>query len=124
MQINLNEDASLNTIRTYSSQSISIASHTYSHSIIAASKTVEAWPVDKIEDLASSDVFNKIIQLNPDLVILGYGEMVKFVSPSVFMPLIEAGIAYEYMPLISSFKTYNALLLEGRNIVGAFILKE
>ena len=122
MQINLNEDASLNTISAYSSQSISFGSKTYEHAVIVGPKTVEPWPVEKVEDLANQQIFSEIISLKPDLVIIGAGEVLKFMPPSTFLPLIEAGIVYEYMPLISSFKTYNALLLEGRNVVGAFIL--
>lgn len=122
MQINLNQDKSLNTISAYTTESITIGSTVYTHSTVVAPTTIAPWPVTGIDGLSDENVFEQIISAKPNLVIIGHGQVLKPVHASVFLPLIEAGITYEYMPLIASFKTYNAVLLEGRFVIGAFIL--
>ncbi|WP_419613488.1 Mth938-like domain-containing protein, partial [Thiolapillus sp.] len=58
----------------------------------------------------------------PDVILLGSGTNQLFPHPSLFIPLMQAGIGYEIMPTHAACRTYNILLAEDRRVLAALIL--
>jgi uncharacterized protein len=78
--------------------------------------------VTAIEGLAA-DHFAAIVELAPEIVLLGTGARFTFPMPALLAPLYKAGIGVEAMDTPAACRTYNILLGEGRNVVAALIVR-
>ena len=89
--------------------------------LIAPDKVVEEWPIRAIEALDAA-AMQAIVDLDPELLILGSGRDQRFPDQSLLLPLLRQGIGVEVMHNSAAGRTYNLLAGEGRKVVAAFIL--
>ena len=89
--------------------------------ILAPDQLVEGWPVDSINDLSEVHL-KQIIDLEPELVLLGSGATHCFPDTSLLVPFHKAQIGYEIMDSQAACRTYNLLRGEGRHVVAGIIL--
>ena len=89
--------------------------------VVGANQLIVDWPVDSIQGIAA-DHLAAIIDLKPEIVLLGTGRAFSFPEPRLLMPLHNAHIGVEVMDTPAACRTYNILLGEGRNVVAALIL--
>lgn len=89
--------------------------------LIAPDRVVEGWLPRTIEDLDAAAV-QAIVDLQPELVILGSGREQKFPDQGILLPLLRQSIGVEVMHNAAAGRTYNLLAGEGRRVVAAFIL--
>jgi uncharacterized protein len=80
------------------------------------------WAPATVDQLSPGD-FADVLALKPELVIFGSGPRLRFVSPSLLRPLIDAGIGVETMDTAAACRTYNVLVAEGRSAVAALLLE-
>ncbi|MDX1915105.1 MAG: Mth938-like domain-containing protein [Methylophilus sp.] len=66
--------------------------------------------------------FEKLILLNPEVVLLGTGSTHCFLHPKQYAHLTEHHIPIECMTTAAACRTYNILMSEGRKVVAALIL--
>ncbi len=83
---------------------------------------VRIWPVASLAALAQAH-FELILALQPELVILGSGPRMRFVSATLLRPLIDRRIGVEMMDTPAACRTYNVLASEGRAVVAALLLE-
>lgn len=122
MQFNLDTSPGQNIINNYSPGQITINQITYKKSIIISPKQlITDWQPQQFTEL-TSDSFNPVIALNPELIILGTGEKHLFPHPELIEKLIEKKIGFEAMSTGAAARTFNVLLSEGRNVVAAMLL--
>ena len=81
---------------------------------------VAAWDAPSFESLEAGH-FIRLAALSPELVIFGSGPRLRFPSPALLRPLIEARIGFETMDTAAACRTYNVLLAEGRSVVAALL---
>jgi uncharacterized protein len=81
----------------------------------------ESWQVDSVPGLNEVAV-RFLLELKPEILLLGTGEGQRFPQPAVLRPLIEARIGVEVMDTAAACRTYNILMAEGRNVVAAIIV--
>jgi uncharacterized protein len=89
--------------------------------VVSGDRLVTDWPVASVEGL-SADHLAAIVELKPEIVLLGTGARFGFPEPALLAPLYKAGIGVEVMDTPAACRTYNILLGEGRNVVAALIL--
>ncbi|HQV73327.1 MAG: Mth938-like domain-containing protein [Xanthomonadales bacterium] len=89
--------------------------------LIAPDRIVEAWPIARVDDLDAAAV-QTILELNPEVAILGTGRRQQFPDKALLLPLLRQGIGVEVMDNSAAGRTYNLLAGEGRKVVAAFIL--
>ena len=89
--------------------------------VVAADRLVTDWPVTSVEGLGA-DHLAAIVELQPEIVLLGTGRAFRFPEPRVLAPLHNARVGVEVMDTNAACRTYNILLGEGRNVVAALIL--
>ncbi|MFZ3321080.1 MAG: Mth938-like domain-containing protein [Usitatibacter sp.] len=89
--------------------------------VVSGDRVIEDWPAASIDAL-SADHFAAIIELAPEIVLLGTGASFRFPEPALLAPLYKAGIGVEVMDTPAACRTYNILLGEGRNVVAALIV--
>lgn len=116
MKMTLDNAAGLNLISAYSDGQVKIHGVLYSGSLlILPTEIVTDWPVSDIASL-DSKALRRIVQYQPEIVVLGTGAQQHFPDPRVFIPLMDANIGYEVMDNAAACRTFNILLSEGRNI--------
>jgi uncharacterized protein len=89
--------------------------------VVGAERLVTDWPARSIATLAA-DHLAAIVELAPDIVLLGTGARFEFPEPARLAPLYKAGIGVEVMDTPAACRTFNILMGEGRNVVAALIL--
>jgi len=94
----------------------------YAHSlVVSAERVIADWPAADIDAL-SADHLAAILELAPEIVLMGTGPTFRFPDRATLAPLYKAGIGVEVMDTPAACRTYNILLGEGRNVVAALIV--
>lgn len=79
------------------------------------------WDGVKFEGLLGSH-FERIVELDVELLIFGSGERIRFVNPAIFETLFSRRIGVETMDTQAACRTYNFLAGEGRRVAAALLL--
>jgi len=94
----------------------------YTHNLILmADKLILDWQATDFAGLNEAH-FAQILELKPEVVLLGTGEKHQFLHPKVFRKLTEYGIPLECMTTVAACRTYNFLMSEGRNVTAALLI--
>lgn len=89
--------------------------------VVSGERLVTDWPARSVEAL-SADHMAAIVELKPEIVLIGTGSTFRFPENALLAPLYKAGIGVEVMDTPAACRTYNILLGEGRNVVAALIV--
>ena len=109
-------------ITGYGSGYVLINGQRHEHNLIVTAKTViPSWPANSESELGESDLA-QVIELAPQIVLIGSGSRIRFPKPAALKGLIAAKIGYEVMDTFAACRTYNILLEEGRNVAAALLL--
>jgi len=109
-------------IHSYQDNQIQINQKIYTQNLIlTAEKIICPWPVNNIDEIDREQCKN-IIDLNPDVIILGTGEKQLFLRPAIIAIFAEARIGLEAMSTQAACRTYNVLMSEYRKVVAALLL--
>jgi uncharacterized protein len=109
-------------IDAYQGGLISINGKHYTSSlIISPGKVVPDWPPSVFTDLASQHI-EQIIQLKPEIIILGTGQQLYFPAPDLIARIFELEIGFEVMDTGAACRCYNLLVSEKRNVAAGLIM--
>jgi uncharacterized protein len=89
--------------------------------IVMAEKLILDWPATDFASLAEAH-FAQMIELKPEVVLLGTGEKHQFLHPKIVQKLTENGIPLECMTTAAACRTYNILMSEGRTVATALLI--
>jgi uncharacterized protein len=89
--------------------------------VVSGDRLITDWPAASLAAL-TADHLAAIVELAPEIVLLGTGATFAFPEPALLAPLYKAGIGVEVMDTPAACRTYNILLGEGRNVVAALVL--
>lgn len=124
MQIHLETGGQANLIRTYETGRIVVNQDSYAQSLIVLpGQLITDWSPQGFEDLALAH-FERLAQLQPELILLGTGRRQRFPRGELLTPLIKAGLGWEIMDTGAACRTYNILMGEGRNVAAALLVIE
>lgn len=113
----------VNMIHRHDPGRIVVGSSAYAHSLIVPwVGEVLRWDVDRFEALTAEQI-GRLTALQPELVIIGSGQRLRFPAPPVLRPLIERRVGFETMDTAAACRTYNVLVSERRSVVAALILE-
>jgi len=143
MQINPDFIASAYTIKSYDTGKVTIfkpislqeAKNAYNQgvaptlntqelnksAILMNNQLVDNWAPQDPKSISQSD-FQKILDLQPELVILGTGEHLHFPDAKDMLLLQQQGIGVEVMGTAAACRTYNFLISDGRNVAAALFM--
>jgi uncharacterized protein len=111
-----------NTFTGYGDGYVEVNGRRYASSlVVGAQSLVTDWPAASVGAL-TADHLAAILQLKPEIVIVGSGAKFRFPEPARLAPLHQARIGVEVMDTPAACRTYNILLGEGRNVVAALIV--
>ena len=121
MQWNLSTDTTMQTIMSYNTKEIRVNTSVFFNSIIITPQSVANFNKTNVELLETAD-FDQLVELQPEVVLLGTGEKMIFPPPSLYQSLTKAQIGIEVMPSGSCCRTYNLLANDGRRVVAIILV--
>jgi len=89
--------------------------------IITPHLLVQDWPPQSFADIASQHI-EQLIQLRPEIIILGTGRQLHFLTPQLTVLIHRQGIGFETMDTGAACRSYNLLMSEGRNVAAGLLV--
>lgn len=89
--------------------------------IVMADKLILNWPATDFASLTEAH-FEQLIELKPEVVLLGTGEKHQFLHSKIVRNLTHNGIPLECMSTAAACRTYNILMGEGRKVMAMLIM--
>ncbi len=109
-------------VRRVGARSILVVDREFTTSfLLAPDRAVENWPVTASAELDASHA-ESILELKPEVVLLGTGERQVFPAAAFMAGLLRQGVGIEVMDNAAAARTYDLLAGEHRRVVAAFIL--
>ena len=122
MKLDFETDGSRYVIRGYYDDGVVINEQRYRHSVIVTpAKLIAHWPPTSLDELRSEHM-GAIIELEPELVLLGTGSQLCFPAAEVTRDIVAAGIGFEVMNTPAACRSYTILAAEHRRVAAALII--
>ena len=123
MKLQSDPQSGANTITGYGDGYVEINQTPYSHAVLLSSDgNIKEWPVKSFDELAAAN-FTQMVDLKPELIIIGTGNRQRFPKPELVKTLIDAKVGFEIMDSQAACRTYNILVSEGRRVLLALIVE-
>lgn len=121
--LDIDENKSQFLIRAYQPGTLKINDKTFNQSlIITPSKLIENWSPQMVTEITTHS-FDLIMELKPDILLIGTGAKQVFIASELYGSLINQGIGVEIMSTQAACRTFNALSSENRNVAAALIIR-
>ena len=88
--------------------------------ILCAVQGPQIWSANSFDSLSQAS-FDELLPFQPELVIFGSGDRIKFPAPRLLQGLIHKGIGVETMDNGAACRTFNVLAGEGRRVLMALL---
>ena len=89
--------------------------------IVTRDRLIEDWAASEVDALDAT-ALQPLLDLAPEVVLLGTGDVQGFPSPAVMAAFLQRGIGLEPMTNAACARTFNVLAGEGRVVAAAFLL--
>ena len=123
MKLQSDPHSGANTITGYGDGYVEINKTPYAHAVVLRSDgAISEWPVQTFDQLDASN-FSQLVDLKPELILIGTGRRQRFPNPELLKALIFAKIGFEIMDSQAACRTYNILVGEGRQVLLALIVE-
>jgi uncharacterized protein len=121
MKLHRDAASGLNAVTAYGPGHVMINEQRFERGLVLMpERIVEGWAVAGFAGLDEAQM-RQLVELAPELVLLGTGARQRFPAPALLRPLVEARIGFEIMDLPAACRTYNILMAEGRRVAAALI---
>ena len=109
-------DGDLQLISSYGENGFRVSGERYSGAIMLSPRQILAWqPPKNSSDLTIDDILPYLGKDSPPLLILGVGQAPMAPMNNLAASLRNAGISLELMSTAAACRTWNVLMVEGRN---------
>jgi len=108
-------------ITGYEDDSVTINESIYQASLVLSAETLHTPWTSKTIDTLDEGCLAVILDLEPDVVLLGTGKRQTFPSAKIFALFGEKGIGLEVMDNGALCRTFNILVAEDRAVVAAIL---
>jgi uncharacterized protein len=121
MKLQPTHTAGQNTFTAYGEGYVSVNAIRYSSNLIVLpDQLIPNWTQASFETLSQAD-FEKLAELETEIILFGTGPQLRFPHPELMRPLIRAQKGLEAMDTHAACRTYNILISEGRRVAAALI---
>jgi len=109
-------------LRRADAESVSVVDRVYRTSLaLNSAQVVAEFPPRQVGEIDAAAV-RLILELQPDVVLLGTGARATFPPPALLAEFLRRGIGVETMDNAAAARTFNVLVGEGRSAVAVFLL--
>jgi uncharacterized protein len=122
MKFHITQAEGRNLFTGYGEGYVAINHQRFEHPVLVApANDVREWDVPAFDKLTAAH-FDSLLELKPEIVILGTGDKQRFPRPEITRALASAAIGFEAMDTKAACRTYNILMAEGRHVVAAILI--
>lgn len=121
MKLHLAPSGGQNLFTGYGPGYVAINSARQEKNVIVTADRIMDWNIAGFEALGAGD-FELLLGLQPEIVILGTGDTLRFPAPTLSRSLATAGVGFEAMDTRAACRTYNILTAEGRKVAAAILI--
>jgi len=133
MQVSLDNNLELYSVRAYDEQGLQIVvppSETgkdrpeiqrIDYSIILSPRHMRSWSPSRLEEIELVH-FEELLEWEPEVVLFGSGDRLRFPERELLAPLHRRGIGIEVMDTVAACRTFNILASEGRRVTAALLM--
>lgn len=109
-------------IESYGAGRFRVSGVEHTGSVLVFQGRTVPWDVSRMDDLAA-DSFAPIIAADPsvEILVLGCGESLQFLTPDLRSVLRDRAIGCDVMDTGAACRTYNVLIAEARRVAAALI---
>jgi uncharacterized protein len=123
MKLHLASNGGNNQFTGYGEGYVAVNNQRYERSIVVAPSAIhDQWNVLGIDAIDTAQI-DFLINLAPEILLLGTGARQRFPQPALLKTLMTARIGLEVMDTPAACRTYNILCAEGRNVMAAVLVK-
>lgn len=112
-------------IQSYANGVFKVSNVRYDYPVIISVDKTLRWDIGNVDHVSDLDIdsFKAIIDINNevDVVLLGCGATMTFLSPALRREIKEIGLSVDVMDTGAACRTYNVLMAEGRRVVCALL---
>ena len=124
MELQLENDPLGYRVCSYVDNTVTIGEMRYTTSLIVTpGKVVCDWPPQHPGGLTIDD-FGAILTLEPELILVGTGNALRFPDSVILKGVIRVGIGIDFMDSRAACRTYNILAAEGRHVAVGIIIEQ
>jgi uncharacterized protein len=121
MRLEQDGTSASNVIRAYAPGVIRINELSFTGSVIVSATQLLTEPLlATLADLSSA-LARRVLDLEPDLVLLGTGPRQSFPAPAFAAAFLSAGVGFEVMDTGAACRTFNVLIAEHRRVVAVLL---
>ncbi len=121
MDLTLQRPGEHHYIHSVSADGIRVVDQVCTRSIIvSANRLITDWPVAIPGEITAGHI-GQILDLEPEIVLIGTGERQVFLAPQMLMHFYKQSVGVEIMSTRAACDTFNILVAEGRNVVAALM---
>jgi uncharacterized protein len=122
MRFTRDESPNVNVIRSYGPGELRINEEVFRTTMIVASTATRAAPsITNAAELDSAHA-SLLLELQPEVVLVGTGQRQVFPAPAFGAQFLKAGIGFEAMSTGAACRTFNVLVSEQRLVVALLIV--
>ncbi len=123
MKLHLTDPEGANLVQSIHLNRLVIGQRAYTSSLIVTPhRIISDWRPTTLIDLTDDDLL-AVVDLDPEIVLLGTGEQLQFPDRRVTAPLIRRTLGLEVMTTPAACRTFNILASEGRNVAAALLFQ-
>ena len=122
MKLHLAGASARNTITGYGTGYVVVNGARHDENLIVLPDRILPWSAAHFEALGAEH-FVELARLDLEVILLGTGARLRFPSPQVIRPLVEAKVGFEAMDAQAACRTYNILASEERRVAAALLLR-
>jgi uncharacterized protein len=120
LKLHASSQSALNTFSGYGDGFVLVNGQRHESNLIVMPERLLPWEAASFDALTEKD-FQPILELNPEIVLLGTGPKQRFPHPRLTRALMEKRIGVEAMDLQAACRTYNILMAEERRVAAAIL---
>lgn len=123
MKLHQIQSDEINLVTAYADDSVTVARVRHRRSVIITPEQIFGdWRPSSGDELTVADL-RPLVDLAPEVVLLGTGVRLRFPDPQAVAPLRARSIGVEVMDTAAACRTYNIIAAEGRKVVAALIIE-
>ncbi|AOY00247.1 Mth938-like domain-containing protein [Jeongeupia sp. USM3] len=110
----------LNQFASYGDGFVKVNDVRYEGSLIVTPEEIREWRPTRFETLTPDD-FAVLLELKPELVLLGTGNALRFPHPRLTAALAAAHVGFDAMDTGAMCRTFNILTAESRRVIAVVL---
>ncbi len=122
MKLHQSQVAGKNAFTGYGEGYVLINRERYERSVVVLpERLVTDWGATSFDALTAEHLA-ALLALEPEILLLGTGDKLRFPRAEILAPLVRARVGYEVMDVQAACRTYNILMAEERRVAAALLL--